>query len=460
MENLTAREWAVREFRGARLGHGARTKRVIEIAARLKEHPEVSIPKSSPSWATTRATYRFASNPEVSHAGVMAGPVAATVDRIRSQKRVLVIQDTTHLSFGGERASATLGPVGAGDTSRGFLAHTALVVGADRAPLGVLAQEVWARTGPRKPTKESARSRKKRPRESEKWGKVATSVESALASLGTERPSIVQVFDAEGDAFEIFEALRDLGHGFVIRAAHERLLDPDEDQPEYLSESISTSPVQGQADLPIPARPGRAARIARLDVRSAAVCIQPPRNRRRIGEPIDLTIVHLMESKPPLGVDPICWVLYTTESVDTFDDCVSVVSDYASRWLIEEFHMALKTGCAMEDRQLQSFESLSVLLAIVNPIAVSLLGMRHFARACPETPADTWLTPMQLKAIRILRPKISSNPSVREAIRTIASIGGFLGRKGDGEPGWRTIWSGFRDVLMIANAFEAAEKSG
>lgn len=460
MEHLTAGEWAAREFGGAMLGHGARKKRLVEIATRMKEQPQVSIPKASPSWASTRATYRFASNPEVSHAGVMAGPVAATVERIRRQKRVLVIQDTTHLSFGGARASESLGPVGAGDTSRGFLAHTALAVGDGRAPLGVLAQEVWARTGPAKPKKESVSERKKRARESEKWGKVATQVEDAIASLGAARPAIVQVFDAEGDAFEVFESLRELGHGFVIRAGHERLLDPEEDDPDYLSASAASAPIHGHVELDVPARPGRAARVARLTVRAKSVCIRPPKNRGRVGNPIDLNIVHLVESAPSPDVEPISWVLFTTEPADTFDDCVSVVSDYASRWLIEEFHMALKTGCAMEDRQLQTFEALSVLLAIVNPIAVSLLGLRHLARAAPDAPAEEWLTPMQLKALRILRPKLPPNPSVREAIRTIASVGGFLGRKGDGEPGWRTIWSGFRDVLLISDAFEAAAKSG
>ena len=460
MDNLTATEWAAREFRGSLLGHGARKKRLIEIAARLKLNPSVSLPKASPDWATTRATYRFASNPEVSHSGVMAGPVAATVERIRGKSRVLVIQDTTHISLGGDRASASLGPVGPFEASRGFLAHTALVVADGREPVGVIAQEVWARTGGRKSKGRSGRHGSHQQRESTKWAKTAIDVEHAMATLDADRPSVVEVFDAEGDFFDLFMQLIELGHGFVIRAARERRLEADDSESEHLSEAAMTATIRGQAELFIPSRPGRAARTAVLNVRSADVVVQPPPHRRGSSDPIDLRIVCLDEAKAPDGVEPISWVLYTTESVDTFGDCVSVVSDYAARWLIEEFHMALKTGCAMEDRQLQTFDALTILLAIVNPIAVSLLGLRHLARSCPDRPADGWLTPMQMRALRTLRPKLSSKPTIRETIRTIASIGGFLGRKGDGEPGWRTIWSGFRDVLLIAQAFESHEKSG
>jgi len=426
----------------------------------MKLNPSLSIPKQNLSWAATRAAYRLASNPAISHAGIMAGPAAATVDRIRGRRRVLVIQDTTHLSFGGDRASATLGPVGPYDSSRGFLAHTALVVGDEREPVGVLAQEVWARPEEKKPKGRSARKRTDQPKESAKWSKTAIEVEHSIAKLGEERPRIVQVFDAEGDFFDLFEQLIELDHGFVIRAARERRLESDDGEPEHLSETVLRATKRGQSELFIPGRPGRPARMAILDVRCAEVSVAPPPHRRSTATPIDLRVVSLAEASPPEGVDPISWVLYTTESVDTFDDCVSVVSDYAARWLIEEFHMALKTGCAMEDRQLQTFEALTVLLAIINPIAVTLLGMRHFARACPDRPATGWLTPMQMRAVRILRPKLSPSPTIREAIRAIASIGGFLGRKGDGEPGWRTIWAGFRDVLLIADAFEIHEKSG
>jgi hypothetical protein len=459
MTSFSSEAWAREEFGSCQLGHRARLKRLLKIAATWVENPRASIPTAFAQWSQAQAVYRFASNPNVSHAVVMQGPVHATIERCRGRGRILVVQDTTHVSLGGEREDAGLGPVDSTGFTKGFLAHTALALGPDREPIGVLAQEVWARTGPVRSRKETPAARKKRARESEKWLKASAEVESAIAALGKQRPVLVQVFDAEGDTFEALETLQRLGHGFVIRAGRERLLDPDEDEARHLAEAVATAPVRGAAELDVPARPGREARRARIQLRARSVCVEPPKNRGRRGNSLELNVVHVNEPHPPPGVDAISWVLFTTEPIDSFEDCVSVVSDYSARWLIEEFHMALKTGCSLERRQLQSFDALSTLLAICNPIAVMLLRMRHVARARADTPATDVLAPAHLAALRVLRPQLATSCTIREAIRAIASIGGFLGRKSDGEPGWRTIWTGFRDVLLVARTFEARSGS-
>ncbi len=433
---------------------------MLKVAAQFVCDPRASIPRMFENRSQARAMYRLMSNDAVDHASVLAGPVEATVKQCRAESRVLVVQDTTHVSFGGLRDESGLGPVDSTGGSRGFLVHSALALTSLRRPLGVLGQEVWARPQKARSRTETPAQRKQRPRESEKWSKVALQVEAALGGLGTQRPSLVEIFDAEGDAFEVLEILARLGHGFVIRAARNRLLETDEPEANYLAEAAAQAPPRGRSSLEIPARPGRAKRVAKLELRSTRVTLQPPRSRYRTGDSLEVGVVHVVELQPPEGVEPIGWLLLTSEPIESMEDCISVLADYTARWMIEEFHMALKTGCSLEERQLQSFDSLSVLLAICTPVAVTMLALRHAARVDADAPSSTVLTETQLRALRALRPKLPAKLTVRDATRAIAEIGGFLGRKSDGEPGWRTLWLGFRDVLLVERAMSTPHESG
>jgi hypothetical protein len=45
-------------------------------------------------------------------------------------------------------------------------------------------------------------------------------------------------------------------------------------------------------------------------------------------------------------------------------------------------------------------------------------------------------------------------PPLREVIRRIAMLGGFLARKGDGEPGVKTLWQGFARISSFVRGVE------
>lgn len=452
MEKLDGMKWAVAEWGATTLGHRRLAKRLIHVSATLVCNATASIPDAFDDWGGAKGMYRFASNKAVSHAGLIDGHARSTVDKCGGRPRLLVIQDTTHCTFSARRQKREddgLGPVDVVGKGRGFLAHSALAIDPEtREPLGLVEQLVWARSDEKRPSDETCAERKLRPRESEKWQLTAASVHRRLAALDQRAPRIVHVFDREGDVFEALEAIDELGDGFIIRAARDRLLETDFPERDYLAEAAAFAPIRGCIDVAIHARPGRSARSARLELRSAQVTLAPPRNRKRVGAGIGLSVVSAVELDPPPGEERICWLLLTREPCSSVPEVVSIVRDYCSRWLIEEFHMALKTGCSLEKRQLHTFARLANVLAILNPIAVHLLALRHLARTQDSLPASVALPPSKLIALRILRPKLPPDPSVRDALRAIAQLGGFLARKGDGEPGWRTLWLGYRELIV------------
>jgi hypothetical protein len=453
MEQLEAALWARQQFGGCQLGHAARLNRLARVATAMVQDPAASIPMMFGDRAQARAMYRFMANDSVSHASILAGSAEVILRACERQDRVVVVQDTTHVTLGGREGREDFGPVGDMHSPQGFLVHSAFVLDGQSRPLGVLAQKVWARERKTR-GKETCGARKGRAgRESLKWLELAEQVDYLLSG-GAVRPGVVNVFDAEGDTFEVLEKLEALGHGYVIRACRNRLIENDESDDVLLAEVVATARRLGSAELSVPTVRGRAGRTATLEIRSGSTTLMPPKNRNRSGESHEVNFVCVSEMASPADVEPLSWLLLTSDPVDDMRDCLSVIGLYKSRWIIEEFHMALKTGCSIEARQLQTFDAMTTLLAICNPIATHLLALRHDSRNSPERPASELLTPIQLKALKALRPKLPARPSIREAVHAIASLGGFLGRKSDGEPGWRTIWLGFRDVLLVTRALE------
>ncbi len=88
-------------------------------------------------------------------------------------------------------------------------------------------------------------------------------------------------------------------------------------------------------------------------------------------------------------------------------------------------------------------------------IAERLLQFKSVARTDPERPAAEVVPRKWISTLCVLRPKAPQrdNWTVRDFYRQLAGLGGFLGRKCDGEPGWITLWRGF-DKLALAIRYE------
>jgi hypothetical protein len=424
----------------------------------LVQNPSGSIPTATNDPHQAKGAYRLLSNAEVSHDDLLSGHIAQTRDRCRGRSAVLVLQDTTALSYTSHGSTMGLGPVNDRAKARGFLAHTALAVTIEgHQVLGVLDQHVWARAHKKVTKGESCTARKMRSRESEHWPAAQRRIAEIFMSV-EDRPRVIAVFDREGDIFEAFEALDELDHSFIIRACRNRLLDLDSDDKQYSLDAVKLAPVMGQYAVDVPAGPGRKARTALMQIRALAATICPPRNRGRRGDSVPLNIVLAIEPTPPEGVEPLCWYLVTREAIETKDDVLAVIKSYQARWLIEELHMGIKTGCSAEERQLGTEHALENFLAFATVIAWQMLCLRDASRRNEPVAAAKVLTPSQLIVLCGLRPRIKPDSSAVDALKAIATLGGFMGRKSDGNPGWRTLWAGFERLLMAEVGFLVAQK--
>lgn len=452
------------EFGHSELGHRARTKRLVQVASAVMRSPAASIPKAITDPAQAKAAYRFLSNPEVTAAGILSGHTQATARRCFDHASVLVLQDTTTLVFHARAGLFGLGPINDTAQTKGFLAHTSLAVAREsHEVLGVLHQHTWVRSKEKKPAKETAKQRKERKRESEHWGEnqkqVAEVVKQEARDGGRRPPRLIAVFDREGDIFEAMETLEDLGHGFVIRAARNRLLDTDDDAKHYALDEMRTAPVVARKTVDVRARAGRPARVATLEIRAMTASFRPPRNRGRKGESLTVNLVLAQEVNAPSDERPLCWYLVTSESIATESDALEIVRDYEARWIIEEFHMGLKTGCSCEDRQMETAHALQNFLAIATPMACQLLQLRTAARRDTAIECCNMLGPSEMAVLRGLRPRAMAKvKTARQLMRVVANFGGFLNRNSDPDPGWRTLWRGLEDVRLAAIGYDVRQR--
>lgn len=453
--------WAEEEFGGTNLGNKPRTKRGVKIASAAAGLPSASFPDMFPGWADLKAAYTFFANKHVTHPELLRCHIGNTVERCRGRRSILLVGDTTDGSYGGwaRLESGELGPIDSKGKVAGILIHTGLAVDAEtHEVLGILHQEVWTR--PKKSyagEKRAARLRRKR--ESAKWALIQAGAAARLAALGEEAPHVLAVHDREGDVFEAISDAIDLEQGFVVRAAQNRSIDSDEPDIAYVLDALAAAPVLGFHTIVVPRGPKRPERMARLVLRAATVDILPPRDSGRAGAPLVVGVVSAVEEDPPHDAEPIQWILLTSLPVATKADVLAVLRCYEARWLIEEFHMGLKTGCSLEKRQMKTFHALQNVVAMFSVVSVRLLVLRDCARR-PEASALAVLGPTLMQVLVDERPKLDPNCNARDALRAIANMGGFIGRKSDGEPGWRTLWKGFSKLLLIAHGWNRGNKPG
>ena len=222
-----------------------------------------------------------------------------------------------------------------------------------------------------------------------------------------------------------------------------------------LKEYLTMLKPLGSYTLSLRSRPGQPAREAELEVRVGEIKVPPPKHvspwvRKRKQDPIAMHVIEVVEVNPPKGVKPIRWVLLTSLPITSFQDAWTVIRYYELRWLIEEYHKALKTGCSTEKRQLKNAGRLEAVVGLTSVVAIRLLQLKSIARTQPDTPAQRVVPSVWLKMLKHARKNLSRvhDLTVGQFYREVAKLGGFLGRTGDGEPGWITIWRGWEKLNM------------
>jgi hypothetical protein len=449
---ISEESWAVTEFATAELGDDRRTQRLVTVATVLADHPAAGFPEACGSRADLKATYRFFANDAIAPAALLASHVSATYERAVEVPRVLAVQDTTEVDWTGHPATTGLGPLGS-PTHQGLLVHTTLAFTPERVPLGLLAQEVWARD----PAAVGQRAtRKQRPieeKESCKWLRSLAAVNDARHEC--PRTHFLSVGDREADVYDLFVAERAEGVDLLIRAAWDRRVAHAE---QYLWATVLAQPVGEVFTVDVPRHKEQPARAAVLTLRFGAVELCPPRHRRAEQLPtVTVWAVQVVEEYPPAGVEPLDWLLLTTCPVSSPAEAQDCVEWYACRFGIEVWHKVLKSGCRIEARQLESAARLQRCLTLFSVIAWRILYATLLSRTLPELPCTVLLALEEWQALYCVTHHTATPsptpPTLQEAVHWIARLGGFLGRPGDGEPGVTVLWRGFQHLADLTTMY-------
>jgi hypothetical protein len=420
----------------------------------LSQHPEGSVPQVTKTDAESQSIYRFWSNPQVSAEQISQSHRDGVVRRAGNCQTVLAIQDTTEFCFANRPQTEGLGFIN--QTSQpGIKVHSCLAVSGAGEPLGLLHQHSWVREQ-RAGKKAQRKHLPIEQKESYRWLTTLTAAEQGMpASV-----PLVHIGDREADIFELFAQPRAPQSELLIRAEYNRKAKHDWG---YLLPAIEQAPVLGQTTLRLERNPKRPSRDAQLTVKGMQVTLEVPyRKDARKLEPVAINAILVEETAAPPVSSSVRWLLLTTLPIETFEDVWQCVVWYSYRWLIERFHFTLKSGCRFEALQLQSRARLLKALATYNIVAWRLMWLHHQARARPDDSCQTVLAPREWKLLRRrFEPKSRSRkpPTLRQALRWIAQLGGFRARKGDGEPGLKTLWRGLMKLHTLLEGAQLASKT-
>lgn len=453
---LPPAQWAQQEFAFVHLGDARRNKRLVKIATQLAAHPGGTLPQAFRHWAELKAAYRFFDQRGVGFEAVLAAHLERTRQACCQPGEYLLIEDTTLLDYSDHPATEDLGIIGQGK-ERGFELHTTLAVRVqswtlEQRPegtvLGLMAQQCHS---PRPAPKAESRSQRlSRPRKSQRWA-------AAMKSVGPPPADSqwIYIADRESDFYEPLQLCRQHGWDWVIRSYQARRL---ADEAGHLAEALEQAPVLGRSTVEVRAHGSQPARTAIVELRSVRVDLDGPWRPQGGWQPPlrEVGVVEVRELDPPPGVQqPLHWILLTSLPCATKAQAQRVVGRYNGRWWIEEYHKALKSGVGVERSQLQRGYRLESLIAVLAVVAVRLLGAKMLARSQPESfeAAQSFGEPMLgLLEKKLGRPKGGwTNENVLVAT---ARLGGFIGRKGDGLPGWQTLWRGWQRLMWMAEGVE------
>jgi hypothetical protein len=426
-------QWIYQQFSNVNMKDARLQKRAVQIAQGCAEHPDKSLAERFDDWAGLKAAYRFFNHPKASHQTLQKPHYREVLEKARwAEGLVLFIQDGSELLFNSHPWTHGLGPTADG-AGNGLMFHSCLVAkyheSKETKILGLSYQEAWIR-----PEKKSVDS----PKESEVWLRT-------LEKSGRPQKNWVSVGDRANDIYNFLHGANSKGWKWVVRARHDRKVEIEGAQ-ERLFPWIRRQTAKSKSKLFVKAKGKEFSGEVELEITWTKARLLPPDKKSSLTAE-EVTYIRVWCPEQP----KLEWLLITNLPVENEADAQKIVEIYRRRWLIEDYHKALKTGCRIEDNQLKQASRILALFGIVGVIATQLLAMRELCRLSPTTRVEEavpkcWIMLMEQR----LRVKLIT---VRDFWRCIARLGGFIGRKSDGEPGWQTIWKGytrFKDMLWGA----------
>lgn len=483
MESITldVERWAQEQFGSCELGDRRRNARLVKFAGQVAANPSASTPDQTRRWSDCKAAYRLMDCDDIEFGALLAPHCRQTKARASKTGRALLIHDKTEISFSPRREPIKgLGPTG-NNKRQGFYLHTALKIGdEDQEILGLAGQLLFYRKRApkrRDGQRETVLHAKRRPRESEVWRRLIEQVGPAPAGQ-----AFVHVCDREADNYEVYAQSVICGAGWIIRAAqlHRKVrpvgqTEPDQPRAEAITtieDLLTQQDFQEGYAVAVPATKKTKARTAYVQLRWVSFWMPRPTPcsvwaKKNAPDFIRMTAVEVCEVKPPRRAKPLRWVLSTHAAVADAQAARQVAQDYARRPTIEDYHKGIKTGCQLEERQYGTASRLERIAAVLSLVAVRLLQIRAIARVEPERAAlevapRQWVNTLYQytasKSPKYAKRWTPANWTVLEFMRRLAGLGGFLGRKGDGVPGWITLWRGVTKLLLLIEGRQLSHK--
>jgi hypothetical protein len=475
LTSAESRVWAETEFASLDCGDRRRKRRFLRVASDFIRNPSASVPDACGDWAGTKACYRLFDHPDVGSEAILAAHRVAMLARLQTAEEtvpLLVVQDTTSLDFGTHLCAEGLGPTGSQgkDRTPGLFIHSQLVLSSRGEIHGLAGAAIYARKG--RDPQEPAGKRNRQPleeKETLRWVDGWREAQRLWEELGGTR-QVISVADREADFYELLaaclqhRAVHGDGAGLLIRSRHDRQLEGGEGT---LWQTPDALPVRTELEVELPrGKQGLKARTATLAVRAGRVTLAVPAHKKKylgLEDSLELWALEIAETNPPKGETAVSWKLLTTEGIEGQADAQRLAAWYALRWQIEVMHRVLKTGCRVEQRQVRAAEKLKAFIALDLVVAVHLLALVSAARITPEASVVAWLAPDEWKALAAHAakgtPRTTAPPTTAEAVRMIARLGGFLGRKSDGDPGPEVLWRGLTKLRTLTEAWRIFKTS-
>ncbi|MBR9984392.1 MAG: IS4 family transposase [Desulfosarcina sp.] len=455
-------DWMEEEFAAAALGDKRLVDRLMQLGDAFFAKPTANIPQACTTTAAVKAAYRFFDNEQVTMGAILRPHFEASEQRIANHPVVLVAQDTSTLNYTHHPMTEGLGPINTiADKNIGLLLHDTMAFTPDGTPLGLLDVQYWARDPSAAGKRHQRHSKTIEQKESFKWIESYRNVCAVQARC--PQCQIIVMADREADIHELFAEYVQTAKSaqLLIRAekSRNRNVVGQDKQIQRLWALMDEADCAGTVELSVPPRKDQSARLAILQVRFAPVTLKAPKRNNTLPD-VPIHAVYAKEIDAPAGVDePIEWMLLSSVPVTTFEEAKTALARYARRWGIEVYHRVLKSGCRIKDRQLGTARRLENCLAIDMVVAWRIHHLTWLGRQTPDVPCTVFFENTQWKAlVGFMRksPVVADTPpTLKESIAMVATLGGFLNRKSDGDPGTETIWRGLQRLDDITQAYIA-----
>lgn len=449
------------ELRGINFGDKRLNKRSSVIIQSLAANPEASINAACEGWGETLAAYRFFNNADVTPEQILEPHREATQRRMREQSVVLIVQDTTELDYTKHppKDARCLNQ----DSRFGLFLHAHLAVTPDKLCLGVVEAEYFDRAPESLGQAKKRRTLPIEEKESFRWLKGYRLACQLAAKCRETR--IVSIADREADIYDIFvdahqqEGLR---ADYIIRAQEDRstLERNREAGPKVyckVRDEVTRSNLLTTRTIELNETPKRAARQAILEIRAITVQVKPPHARAYLPSVTHNVVLVTEVGGPGDGTD-VSWLLLTTLPIETVDDVLRIIDYYVARWAVEIYFRTLKTGCRVEEIQLETTHRLKNCLAFYQIIAWRVIHLTYLNRTSPTLPCTAVFTASEWKSVwRVVtkQPLPKRPPQLSEIMVLLSQLGGYNNRVADAPAGPQSIWIGLRRMTDFATAWMA-----